>query len=145
MFNLLTPRINYHLISPYIKENDLYWKKLVIVKQILLVSTLGNVERTVWRICILMLGWKSCGYLCIIVLFLYFKILSNSYSRSARWIWITMYKKIPWVKNTFEYFCTEFQFLSVRKRFSLNIMRRDHSSTISIQLHFAQINHENCK
>ena len=139
MFNLLTPRINYHLISPYIKENDLYWKKLLIVKQILLVSTLGNVYRTVWRICLLMLGWKSCGYLCIIVLFLYFKILSNSYSRSAHWIWITMYKKkTPWVKNTFEYFCTEFQFLSVRKRFSLNIMRRDQSSTISIQLHFAR-------
>ena len=33
--------------------------KLLIVKQILLVSTLGNVKRTVWRICILMLGFKG--------------------------------------------------------------------------------------
>ena len=29
---------------------------LVIVKKVLIVSTLGNVQRTVWRICILMLG-----------------------------------------------------------------------------------------
>ena len=32
---------------------------LLIVKQILLVSTLGNVYRTVWRICILMLLCKG--------------------------------------------------------------------------------------
>ena len=31
----------------------------MIVKQILLVSTLENVLRTVWRICILMLGCKG--------------------------------------------------------------------------------------
>ena len=29
---------------------------ILIAKQILLVSTLGNVQGTVWRICILMLG-----------------------------------------------------------------------------------------
>ena len=40
------------------KRNDLQLKKLVIFKQILLVSTFGNVKRTVWRICILMLGCK---------------------------------------------------------------------------------------
>ena len=34
-------------------------KKLLIVKQILPVSTLRNVQRTVWRICILMLGCKG--------------------------------------------------------------------------------------
>ena len=33
--------------------------ELFVVKQILLVSTLGNVWRTVWRIYILMLGCKS--------------------------------------------------------------------------------------
>ena len=31
----------------------------LIVKQILLVSILGNVLRTVWRICLLMLGCKG--------------------------------------------------------------------------------------
>ena len=34
-------------------------KKFLIVKQILLVSILGNVQRTVWRIWILMLGCKG--------------------------------------------------------------------------------------
>ena len=33
--------------------------KLLSVKQILLVSTLGNVERIVWRICILVLRRKG--------------------------------------------------------------------------------------
>ena len=33
--------------------------ELLIVKQILLVSTLGNVWRTVWRICRMMLGCKG--------------------------------------------------------------------------------------
>ena len=32
------------------KGNDHQLKKLLIFKQILLVSTLGNVKRTVWRI-----------------------------------------------------------------------------------------------
>ena len=36
--------------------------KLLIVKQILLVSTLGNVERIVWRISILMLRRKGLTY-----------------------------------------------------------------------------------
>ena len=31
----------------------------MIVKQILLVSPLGNLYKTVWRICILILGWKE--------------------------------------------------------------------------------------
>ena len=31
-----------------------------MVKQILLVCTLGNVQGTVWRICILMLGCRGC-------------------------------------------------------------------------------------
>ena len=34
-------------------------KKLLTVKQILFVSTLGNVESIVWRVCILMLGCKG--------------------------------------------------------------------------------------
>ena len=38
------------------KEMDHQQKNLVIVKQVLLVRNLGNVYRTVWRICILMLG-----------------------------------------------------------------------------------------
>ena len=38
------------------KGRDHQLKKRLIIKQILLVSTLGNVKRTVWTICILMLG-----------------------------------------------------------------------------------------
>ena len=33
--------------------------RLLIVEQILLVSTMGNVKRIVWRICILILGCKG--------------------------------------------------------------------------------------
>ena len=40
------------------KGNDHQLKKLLTVKQILLVSTMGDVWRTVWRICIMMLGCK---------------------------------------------------------------------------------------
>ena len=38
--------------------NDHHLRRLSIVKQILLVSSIRNVQRTVWRICILMLGFK---------------------------------------------------------------------------------------
>ena len=41
------------------KGNDHQLKKLMIVIQTLLVSVLGNVYKTVWRICILMLGRKE--------------------------------------------------------------------------------------
>ena len=34
-------------------------KKVLIVKQILLLSTIGNVWRTMWRICKLILGFKG--------------------------------------------------------------------------------------
>ena len=40
-------------------KKDRQLMKLLIVKQIPLVSTLGIVKRTVWRICILMLGCKG--------------------------------------------------------------------------------------
>ena len=65
--NPLTLGNDWHVISLYNifqwithkghqkKENDHWLKKLLIVPQILLVSTLVNVWRTVWRICILML------------------------------------------------------------------------------------------
>ena len=39
--------------------NDHHLRRLSIVKQILLVSSIRNVQRTVWRICILMLGCKG--------------------------------------------------------------------------------------
>ena len=69
-FNPLTPKSDQHLFFPYNitpeslirvmrEENNHQINKLVIVKQILLVSTLGNVWITVWRICILMLGRKG--------------------------------------------------------------------------------------
>ena len=54
----LTPKSKYHLISPYNITPESHVKvtrvKEMIVKQILLVSTLGSVWRTVWRIHILM-------------------------------------------------------------------------------------------
>ena len=69
--NPLNPKSDQHLVSPYNniavslisdhenKGNDHQLKKLLIVKQILLVSTLGNVKITVWRINILILGSKE--------------------------------------------------------------------------------------
>ena len=69
--NPSTPEGDQHLISPYNiipesqvkghkkKGNDHQLKKLLIVIQILLFSTLGNVSRTVWRICLLILGCKG--------------------------------------------------------------------------------------
>ena len=41
------------------KGNDFQQRKLLIVRRILLVSTVGNVWRTVWRICTLMVGCKG--------------------------------------------------------------------------------------
>ena len=38
--------------------NDHHLRRLSIVKQILLISSIRNVQRTVWRICIMMLGFK---------------------------------------------------------------------------------------
>ena len=69
-FKPLTLKSDLHLFSPYNitpeslirvmrEENNHQINKLMIVKQILLVSTLGNVWRTVWRICILMSGHKG--------------------------------------------------------------------------------------
>ena len=54
----MTPKSDYHLIL-LTMGNDHQLKRLWIDKQILLVSTLGNVQRTVWRICILMIGCKG--------------------------------------------------------------------------------------
>ena len=47
------------------KGNDHQLKKLLIAQQLLLVSTLGNVQRTVQRIYILMSGCKGFGVLCL--------------------------------------------------------------------------------
>ena len=46
-----------------VKEMIINQKKFLIVKQILLVSTLGNVLRTVWRIYMVMLGCKGLNWL----------------------------------------------------------------------------------
>ena len=58
----LTSTLQYH---PWITReghkitrNDHYLKKLLIVKQILLVNTIGNIYGTLCGICILMLRWK---------------------------------------------------------------------------------------
>ena len=39
--------------------NDHLLKKQVIVRGILLTSLIENLYKTVWRICILVLGWKG--------------------------------------------------------------------------------------
>ena len=61
---IITTRGNYMASNfslqthPYGHEsqgNDHQLKKLLIVKQILLVSASGNVKRPVWRMCVLML------------------------------------------------------------------------------------------
>ena len=44
------------------KGNDPQFKKLLIVKQILLVRTIGNVKRTMWRMWILMIGCKGLNF-----------------------------------------------------------------------------------
>ena len=74
-FNPQTPDSDWHLLSPYnitlesniqvtrIKEMITDLVKLLIVKQVLLVSNIGNIQRTVWRIYILMLGCK--GFTCL--------------------------------------------------------------------------------
>ena len=41
------------------KGNHHQFKTLLIIKHILLARTIGNVQRTLWRICILMLGCKG--------------------------------------------------------------------------------------
>ena len=63
--DLLTPKSDWLLISPYnitfesnifvyeSKGNDHHFRKLLIVKRILLVSSIGNVKRTVQRISML--------------------------------------------------------------------------------------------
>ena len=45
------------------KGNDHQQKNLLIVEEISLVGTLGNVSRTVWRIYILMIGCKGLNKL----------------------------------------------------------------------------------
>ena len=44
---------------PRINELINYYEKLLIVQQILLLSTLGDVQRTVWRMYILMFGCEG--------------------------------------------------------------------------------------
>ena len=71
--NPLAPKSDKHLISSYNITPESHSKvmrikevitsvRLLIVELILLVSTLGNVKRTVWRICISMLGCKGLSH-----------------------------------------------------------------------------------
>ena len=65
--NPLSPKDDQHPISPYIinPESNIQVTRIeemiinLIVKQILLISASGDVQRTVWRKCILMLGCKG--------------------------------------------------------------------------------------
>ena len=60
--SLLLLLLLYHLRDKYQgnknKGNDHQHKKLWIVKQILLISTLGNTWKKVWRMCLSILGCK---------------------------------------------------------------------------------------
>ena len=67
-FHPLTTESDYHLISPKNITPESHIKatrvkemitKLLIVEQILLISTLANTLRTIWRIQMLMLGCKG--------------------------------------------------------------------------------------
>ena len=71
---ITVPNLNKNLISPAIPPLNHTWrsqeykgydhqlKKLLIVKQIHLVSTLRRIWWTVWRICTLMLGCKELNH-----------------------------------------------------------------------------------
>ena len=72
--NPFAPKSDKHLISSYNITPESHSKvmkkkkevitsvRLLIVELILLVSTSGNVKRTVWRICISMLGCKGLSH-----------------------------------------------------------------------------------
>ena len=77
--------LQYH---PWIKhlgqeniENDHQRKKLLIVKQTVLVSALGNAQRTVWRICILMLGCEGLSELLLNGVSVTFQCCTSAHKR----------------------------------------------------------------
>ena len=85
------PKSDWHLISPYnitpesnieikrIQGNNYQLKELLIVIQILLVNTIGNVQRTVQRACILTLRCKGLSNNgCIII----------KKARVWKWYWL---------------------------------------------------------
>ena len=59
------------------KGNDHQLKKLLIVEWILLVSTWANFYRTVWRICMLMLGREGLGRTSPLSYFITFEVVFN--------------------------------------------------------------------
>ena len=75
LINPLTPKVYQHSISPYSnpaisniklagrKEMINKVKKVLFVKEILLTSNMGNIWRTVWRIFMLILGFKGLSVL----------------------------------------------------------------------------------
>ena len=62
------------------KGNDQQLKKLLVVRQILIVSTLVTVQRTVWRIGIMMLGCKG---LVMLLTFLLNMIMCKQYAEES--------------------------------------------------------------
>ena len=95
--NLLTPYSDQHACISFLltvsplhqtfrsrekrKWSPIQLEKLLINKQILLVSTLGNVLRTVWRICILMLGCKGFTLTCEL------QFICTMYFFYSVWLW----------------------------------------------------------
>ena len=95
--NLLTPYSDQHACISFLltvsplhqtfrswekrKWSLIQLEKFLIDKQILLVSTLGNVLRTVWRICILMLGCKGFTLTCEL------QFICTMYFFYSVWLW----------------------------------------------------------
>ena len=94
-----------HVKTANVKGNDHQLKKLSIVKQILYVSTLGNVWRTVWRICIMMLGCKGLSVMLLMTcIFFYGHLILVSFTswymrriKSTLVIWHIAGKPYNWL------------------------------------------------
>ena len=82
-----------HINVTLIKEMIIQPKKLLIVTQILLVSTLQNEQSTIWRICILMLGHKGLSFRGGIILLNSRQSITSLWNSLLQVRWILSYKK----------------------------------------------------
>ena len=101
------------------KGNDHKFKKLLIVKQILPVNTIGNVKRTVLRMWILILGWKElqscisyhlnvCIFVIHLLLTLYFypdMLLKKRSISSTGSCWMREGRLTDWNRNLYVFNC----------------------------------------
>ena len=83
-----------HINVTLIKEMVIQPKKLLIVTQILLVSTLQNEQITIWRICILMLGRKGLSFRGGIILLNSRQSITSLWNSLLQVHWILSYKNV---------------------------------------------------